>query len=173
MHFFLFFFSAPRCPTLLLKIMETSSTRVSWGRATRQVLRSARCSSMNTRNSSRFGNIKFLKLLPNLSNRKHSRHGGKIPGINRLMALLISAMIQGFKFPKFLQNHSISMLRKTGCVEETVKNKINKMSYLHIYYGALGATKFSKNELYGWQVNVLISPPWLAGQSYHQLFTAQ
>merc|ERR1712108_3196 len=39
----------------------------------------------------------------------------------------------------------------TGCVEQTVKNKIKKMTFLHVYFGSLGVTKFSKSELYGWQ----------------------
>ena len=43
-------------------------------------------------------------------------------------------------------------LRSTGCVEQTVKNKIKKMTFLHVYFGSLGVTKFSKSELYGWQV---------------------
>ena len=44
--------------------------------------------------------------------------------------------------------------RSTGCVEQTVKNKIKKMTFLHVYFGSLGVTKFSKSELYGWQVSL-------------------
>lgn len=39
----------------------------------------------------------------------------------------------------------------TGCVEQTVKNKIKKMTFLHVFFNNLGVTKFSKSELYGWQ----------------------
>ena len=49
-------------------------------------------------------------------------------------------------------------LRSTGCVEQTVKNKIKKMTFLHVYFGSLGVTKFSKSELYGWQVCVCVCP---------------
>ena len=45
--------------------------------------------------------------------------------------------------------------RSTGCVEQTVKNKIKKMTFLHVYFGSLGVTKFSKSELYGWQVCIV------------------
>ena len=38
-----------------------------------------------------------------------------------------------------------------NCVEQTVKNKIKKMTYLHVYFNSFGVTKFSKSELYGWQ----------------------
>lgn len=40
---------------------------------------------------------------------------------------------------------------KRNCVEQTVKNKIKKMTYLHIYFNSFGVTKFTKSELYGWQ----------------------
>ena len=38
-----------------------------------------------------------------------------------------------------------------NCVEQTVRNKIRKMTYLHVYFNSFGVTKFSKSELYGWQ----------------------
>ena len=41
--------------------------------------------------------------------------------------------------------------RRRNCVEQTVKNKIKKMTYLHIYFNSFGVTKFEKSELYGWQ----------------------
>ena len=40
---------------------------------------------------------------------------------------------------------------KQNCVEQTVRNKIKKMTYLHVYFNSFGVTKFSKSELYGWQ----------------------
>ena len=38
-----------------------------------------------------------------------------------------------------------------SCLETTVKNKIGKMSYLHVYFKNFGVAKFSRNEVYGWQ----------------------
>ena len=40
---------------------------------------------------------------------------------------------------------------RENCVANTVKNKIKKMTYLHVYYDSFGVTKFTKSELYGWQ----------------------
>ena len=40
---------------------------------------------------------------------------------------------------------------KESCVQKTVKNKIRKMTYLHVYFNNFGVTKFTKSQLYGWQ----------------------
>ena len=40
---------------------------------------------------------------------------------------------------------------KRNCLEQTVRNKISRMTYLHVFFGSYGATKFSRAELYGWQ----------------------
>ena len=38
-----------------------------------------------------------------------------------------------------------------NCVRKTVRNKIRKMTYLHVYFNSFGVTKFTKSQLYGWQ----------------------
>ena len=38
-----------------------------------------------------------------------------------------------------------------SCVRKTVRNKIQKMTFLHVYFDSFGVTKFSKSELFGWQ----------------------
>ena len=46
-----------------------------------------------------------------------------------------------------------------NCAEKTVRNKIGKMTYLHIYFDSYGVTKFTKSQRFGWQVkscNILI-----------------
>ena len=40
---------------------------------------------------------------------------------------------------------------KKSCLETTVRNKIKKMSYLHVYFKTLGVTKYQRNVAYGWQ----------------------
>ena len=40
---------------------------------------------------------------------------------------------------------------RKSCLETTVKNKIGKMSYVHIYFDSFGVTKYLRNEVYGWQ----------------------
>jgi len=41
--------------------------------------------------------------------------------------------------------------RKINCAERTVRNKIGKMTYLHIYFDSYGVTKFTKSQRFGWQ----------------------
>lgn len=43
-----------------------------------------------------------------------------------------------------------------NCAERTVRNKIGKMTYLHIYFDSYGVTKFTKSERFGWQVRSYI-----------------
>ena len=38
-----------------------------------------------------------------------------------------------------------------GCMERTVRNKISKMTYLHVYFKSFGMTKFARKESFGWQ----------------------
>ena len=38
-----------------------------------------------------------------------------------------------------------------SCLEKTVRNKIAKMSYMHVYFKNFGLTKYSRNEVYAWQ----------------------
>ena len=40
---------------------------------------------------------------------------------------------------------------KKSCLETTVRNKITKMSYLHVCFKTLGITKYQRNVAYGWQ----------------------
>ena len=40
---------------------------------------------------------------------------------------------------------------KKSCLETTVRNKIKKMSYLHVYFKTVGVTKYQRNVAYGWQ----------------------
>ena len=37
------------------------------------------------------------------------------------------------------------------CMERTIRNKISKMSYVHVYFKSFGMTKFSRNVVFGWQ----------------------
>ena len=46
--------------------------------------------------------------------------------------------------------------RKMNCAERTVRNKIGKMTYLHIYFDSYGVTKFTKSQRFGWQVRSYI-----------------
>ena len=48
------------------------------------------------------------------------------------------------------------LFRKMNCAEKTVRNKIGKMTYLHIYFDSYGVTKFTKSQRYGWQVGFCI-----------------
>ena len=50
--------------------------------------------------------------------------------------------------------------REVNCVEKTVRNKINKMTYLHVYFDNYGVTKFTKSQRYGWQVSLGMRPNW-------------
>ena len=38
-----------------------------------------------------------------------------------------------------------------SCLERTIRNKISKMSYIHVYFKSFGMTKFSRNVVFGWQ----------------------
>ena len=38
-----------------------------------------------------------------------------------------------------------------GCMERTVRKKISKMTYLHVYFKSFGMTKFARKESFGWQ----------------------
>ena len=38
-----------------------------------------------------------------------------------------------------------------SCMERTIRNKISKMSYVHVYFKSFGMTKFSRNVVFGWQ----------------------
>ena len=38
-----------------------------------------------------------------------------------------------------------------SCMERTVRNKITKMSYIHVYFKNFGMTKFSRSVVFGWQ----------------------
>ena len=40
---------------------------------------------------------------------------------------------------------------KKSCLETTVRNKIQKMSYIHFYFKTQGVTKYQRNVTYGWQ----------------------
>ena len=38
-----------------------------------------------------------------------------------------------------------------SCMERTVRNKISKMSYVHVYFRSFGMTKFARTVVFGWQ----------------------
>ena len=38
-----------------------------------------------------------------------------------------------------------------SCMERTIRNKISKMSYVHVYFKSFGMTKFSRSVVFGWQ----------------------
>ena len=44
------------------------------------------------------------------------------------------------------------LFRRMNCAERTVRKKIGKMTYLHIYFDSYGVTKFTKSQRFGWQV---------------------
>ena len=46
---------------------------------------------------------------------------------------------------------AVAKAAQKNCVEQTVKNKIKKMTYLHVYFKKFGIPKFCKFELFGWQ----------------------
>ena len=38
-----------------------------------------------------------------------------------------------------------------SCLERTVRNKISRMSYVHVYFKSFGMVKFSRTVVFGWQ----------------------
>ena len=63
---------------------------------------------------------------------------------------------KGSKDPRFPCNVALFFtrlfFRKMNCAEKTVRNKIGKMTYLHIYFDSYGVTKFTRSQRFGWQV---------------------
>ena len=137
---------------LLLKTTETSSMKVCAGKETKQILQSALHSLRNTRSSSRF-DLASLQQITNPSSRKLSKKFRNLIGTEKYWGLRNLAGSQ-CRTSKVNSTYEHTHCRSTGCVEQTVKNKIKKMTFLHVYFGSLGVTKFSKSELYGWQVSV-------------------
>ena len=70
---------------------------------------------------------------------------------------------KGSKDPRFTMYVALVFtrlrFRKMNCAEKTVRNKIGKMTYLHIYFDSYGVTKFTKSQRFGWQVGYGIG--WL------------
>ena len=61
-----------------------------------------------------------------------------------------------FRHSSFEFNPTI-FFRKTNCAKATVRNKISKMTYLHIYFDSYGVTKFTKSQRFGWQVGLIVN----------------
>ena len=85
--------------------------------------------------------------------RTHSSHGTKQAGTEQCGELRRAALTQGSPQCCFF---STQLFRKMNCAEKTVRNKIGKMTYLHIYFDSYGVTKFTKSQRYGWQVGFCI-----------------
>ena len=112
-------------------------------------------SSWNFGNTSTFVDFIVFSYLFPLFRTLSPKLGTRLTGTGQCWEFQQDKRTQGFQaLHRLFLSH---LLRKMNCAETTVRNKISKMTYLHIYFDSYGVTKFTKSQRFGWQVGLLVN----------------